>query len=101
MIILYPSQYKNIQTIPDDVEVIYYDDDNYQYFEYLKNLSGMYDTVILKVEHINGISELNYNSWKEPNVHFVITQIDCNYSSFNLKLLINKYKQIENIWNEQ
>lgn len=101
MIILYPSQYKNIQTISDDVEVIYYDDDSYQYFEHLKNLSGMYDIVILKVEHVSGISELNYNSWKKPNVHFVITQIDCNYSSSNLKLLINKYKQIENIWNEQ
>jgi hypothetical protein len=96
MILIYPEKYK--ENCPNFDNIQFLEKTNIHYDQIS---SGLYDTMILKVEHLDDVSDFNYSSQynRKSNIHYVWTFIDCRYKSKNLELLIDKFKQIEEIWN--
>jgi hypothetical protein len=95
MIVIYPIQYQH--NAPNNrlgVEVVSSKDQT------LPKPSGMYDTFVIIVSHMEGVADLNYKVYycNTNNLHIVNTTIDCNHHSTNLETLINKFKQTEEIW---
>ncbi len=95
MIVFYPKQYeKNAPNNRLGVEVIV--SDSYTF----PTSSGMYDTFVIIVKHLDGVGKLNYccEYADNGNLHVINTNIDCNFHSNNLETLIDKFKQTEEIW---
>jgi hypothetical protein len=92
MTVIYPREYMINAPNSDGVEVIFTGDP-------IPLPSGMYDTLLMIVEHEPKMADLNYESSYKSCVHTVKTMIDCNFQSKNLELLIKKFKTIEDIWN--
>ena len=93
MIVIYPKEYMINAPNSDGVEVIFTGDP-------IPLPSGMYDTFLMIVEHEPKMADLNYklSFCNNNNRHTVKTMIDCNFQSKNLELLIDKFKQTEEIW---
>jgi hypothetical protein len=97
MIVIYPKKYeKNSPKEFDDVEIIKSDD----WVDVIP--SGMFDTFVIVVSHMEKISDMNYKISfnNKSNLHTIITNVDCNFNSQNLDFLIKKIKKWEDIWNE-
>jgi hypothetical protein len=95
MTVIYPMQYeKNAPNSRLGVEVVSSKDQT------LPKPSGMYDTFVLIVSHMEGVGDLNYkvSYCGSSNLHIVNTTIDCSHHSTNLETLIDKFKQTEEIW---
>ncbi len=95
MIVIYPTQYqKNAPNNRLGVEVVSTKDQT------MPKPSGMYDIFVIIVSHMDDVGELNYkvSYCNKSNQHIVNTVIDCNFHSKNLEILIDKFKQIEEIW---
>jgi hypothetical protein len=97
MKILYPEKYQENAPKSEDVDF-----DNIVNFHIGNNLSGFLDTVVIVVEHCVNVHYLNFESWIEgrANTIYVKTLVDCRYHSDNLKFLIEKFRKIEEVWNE-
>lgn len=99
MILLYPDKYKENLKSYDGVDIRYYhtSPDDYHVDD-----NGLYDIFILEARHNDDEKDLNYHSfkWITRNCHVVKTSIDCRYPSKNLDMLVEKFKKIEDIWNE-
>lgn len=95
MIVIYPKKYeKNCPSELDGVEFVKTDD------KFDVAPSGMFETFILMVEHMEGVSKFNYSLCfdADKNQHVAITKIDCNFHSRNLEMLINNLKKMEENW---
>jgi hypothetical protein len=99
MIIFYPEEYK--ENAPKYGDVRFYPTKD-KFAPINVDDNGLYDTFVLKVGHFDGEDVLNYGGHKElnGNIHYYTTSVDCRYESKNLGILIDKFKSVEDIWNE-
>ena len=60
--------------------------------------TSMCDDVVLHVNHVTGIGAFNYTCEFKGTTHHFHTNIDTNFHSSDLKILIDACIKYENIW---